>query len=69
MLLVLFSLHGVTFESLALSAFGSSCWLWELLCIDFEKKTKNPKNQKTSYFKRDWGKGLEIHPFDTHPLC
>lgn len=51
MLLVLFSLHGVTFESLALSAFGSSCWLWELLCIDFEKKPKNPKNQKTKLFQ------------------
>lgn len=50
MLLVLFSLHGVTFESLALSAFGSSCWLWELLCIDFEKKTK--------LFQTWLGKGL-----------
>lgn len=38
MLLVLFSLRGVTFESLALSAFGSSCWLWELPCIDLKKK-------------------------------
>lgn len=62
MLLVLFSLHGVTFESLALSAFGSSCWLWELPCIDLKKK-------KASYFKRGWGKGLKIHPFDTRPLC
>lgn len=40
MLLVLFSLHGVTFESLALSAFGSSCWLWELPCIDLKKKKR-----------------------------
>lgn len=55
MLLVLFSLHGVTFESLAHSAFGSSCWLWEIPCIDFEKKTK--------LFQTWLGKGLENSSF------
>lgn len=57
MLLVLFSLHGVTFESLALSAFGSSCWLWELPCIDLKKK------KKSKLFQTWLGKGLENSSF------
>lgn len=57
MLLVLFSLHGVTFESLALSAFGLSCWLWEPPCIDFEKKQQN------KLFQMWMGKGLENSSF------
>lgn len=56
MLLVLFSLHGVTFESLALSASGSSCWLWELPSIDSEKR-------KNELFQTWLGKGLENSSF------
>lgn len=56
MLLVLFSLHGVTFESLALSAFGLSCWLWELPCIDLKKK-------ESKLFQTWLGKGLENSSF------
>ena len=63
MLLVLFSLHGLTFER---------SWLF-LLLVRVVRSGSFPVLifflKKKSYFKCGWGKSLEIHPFDTHPMC